>query len=380
MKQGTSVHQALEEEIHVTVPVDTPTKEDGWGLRIWNVVQGITTLRDTGRTRELEIWGTVGGEIVNGIIDELSYECPDTNLEEKIDKHAFKKQVLPDLPEHQTSITDFLAPASQQENGISIEAALQARTTNPVKQKRIYVTDIKTRGSKSLPGLNAMKPAILQLHLYHHMLENLAQGNFALQQLAERYGLDTNATFSDSFIAEVGSLNHELSQSSSTSEDSLDILLKHNTLSSLWSFMQTQFRQVFVLPVESQEPTSTPQSVADLPAPEAQPTCLSPILTVEYLSASYEHRRGESTRQHSLGRKSFVFNAEYLKAYLEDSLTWWHGEREAKGVELQEAWKCRHCDFRDDCVWIHDRDQSSFKQAIERKTMREAALGTKSEV
>jgi exonuclease V len=379
MKQGTTVHQALEEEVHITVPVDTPTKEDGWGLRIWNVIQGIRTLRDNGFTRELEIWGTVGGEIVNGVIDELSYDCPDPNLETKVDKQAGKKPGVPDLPEHQTSIADFLAPASQQENGQSLESALRPPQLRH-KQKRIYVTDIKTRGSKTLPGLSAMRPAILQLHLYHHMLENLAQGNFALQQLAERYGFDTSAAFSDSFIAQVGSLNQEMSQSSNSSEDSLDILLKHNSLSSLWSFMLSEFRQTFLLPVESQVPTSTPQSVADLPAPEAQPTRLSPILTVEYLSATYEHRRGESTRQHSLGSKSFVFNSGYLKAYLEDSLNWWHGDREAKGVELQEAWKCRYCDFRDDCVWIHDRDKSAYQQAVDRKTMRSDVLGTKSEV
>ena len=375
MKQGTTVHQALEEEIHITVPVDTPTKEDAWGLRVWNVVQGIRTLRDTGMTRELEVWGTVGGEIVNGIIDELSYDCPDPNLEAKVDKHALKKQIVPELPEHQTTITDFLAPASQQENGRSLEAALGSIT----KEKRIYVTDIKTRQSKTLPALSAMKPAILQLHLYHHMLENLAQGNFTLHQLVERYGLDPNATFSDSFIAQVGSLNQELSQSSYETQDSLDILLNHNTLDSLWSFMLTEMRAIFLLPTESQLPTSTPQSVADLPIHEAQPTRLSPILTVEYLSSSYEHRPGESTRQHSLGRKSFVFNAQYLKAYLEDSLTWWHGQREAKGVELQEAWKCRSCDFRDDCVWIHERDQSAVNQAMQRKTRAEG-FAPKSEV
>lgn len=377
MKQGTSVHKALEEEVHVTVPITTPSKEDGWGLRVWNIIQGIRTLRDTGFTREMEVWGTVGGEIVNGVIDEISYTCPDPNLESKVDKQNFKNPVAPDLPERQTSITDFLAPASQQENGQSLEAALGPG--QPPKEKRIYVTDIKTRGSKTLPALTAMRPAILQLHLYHHMLENLAQGNLSLQQLAERYGLDITAAFSDEFIAQVGSLNQEMSELRD-SQDSLDILLEHNNLSSLWSYMLGEFRETFFTSAGSELPTSTPQSVADLPAPQAQPTRLSPILTVEYLSATYEHRRGESTHQHSLGRKSFVFNAPYLKAYLEDSLTWWHGEREAKGVELQEAWKCRSCDFRNDCVWIHDRDQAAFDQAMDRKTMRAEAYGTKSAV
>ena len=57
MKQGTKIHKALEDEVHRMEPVTILTKEDGWGLRIWNVIQGLRTLKETGCTRELEIWG-----------------------------------------------------------------------------------------------------------------------------------------------------------------------------------------------------------------------------------------------------------------------------------------------------------------------------------
>lgn len=374
MKQGTQVHQALEEEIHVIVPVDTPTKEDGWGLRIWNVVQGLKTLQQTGRTRELEVWGTVGGEIVNGIIDEISYECPDPSLEDRVDTHV--KQ--PEVPEGQVRITDFLTSAAQQEGGRSLAAALgSAAAAGPAKERRIYITDIKTRQSRSLPSPNAIKPTILQLHLYHHMLENMAQGNMALNKLSERYKFEVDQTFSDSFIAQVGSLNQVLGTpaSSAASTDSMDVLLQHNTVASLWSYMLDLFQEAFVLPVND-TPTPTPQTLSELKSDIPQPTRLSPILTVEYLSVWYQHRPGEATRTHSLGTKSFVFNAQYLKSYLKDSLTWWHGERDAKGVELQEAWKCRLCDFRDDCEWIHSRDKAALQEAMERKALREEAYKT----
>ena len=72
----------MEEQVHTTVPVDVQTKEDTWGLKIWNVIQGLRTLRVTGMTRELEIWGVVDGQIINGIIDELSYTCTDPELED----------------------------------------------------------------------------------------------------------------------------------------------------------------------------------------------------------------------------------------------------------------------------------------------------------
>src|ERR1700712_809658 len=38
MKQGSKVHQKLEDQVHTTVKVDIQTKEDAWGLRIWNVI------------------------------------------------------------------------------------------------------------------------------------------------------------------------------------------------------------------------------------------------------------------------------------------------------------------------------------------------------
>ena len=81
MKKGTEVHRTLELEVHEYVPVEVQTKEDAWGLRIWNVIQGLRALRATGVTRELDVWGVVDGEVVSGIIDEISTLCPDVDLE-----------------------------------------------------------------------------------------------------------------------------------------------------------------------------------------------------------------------------------------------------------------------------------------------------------
>ncbi len=393
MKQGTKVHERLEAEIHITVPVEVTKREDSWGLRIWNIIQGLRTLRDTGRTRELEVWGTIGGEIVNGIIDEVSYECPDPKLEERVNAKNGKNTPAPVLMEYQTSIADFFQSGVQKENGQSMAAALSPADPSSVaapsrqrqKEQRVYITDVKTRGTSSLPSGSSVKPTILQLHLYHHMLENLAQGNFSLVQLAERYQLDTNETFSDSFIAQIGSLNQDIFEAAASqehdeplpmqilsSQGSMEILLQHNNLSTLWDFMISQFRQTFLLPFANsptlnETPTPTPQSVSEIPAPSSQPTRLSPVLTAEYLSSS----RG--TEKRFIGRKSFVFNSDFLKSYLEDNLQWWRGEREARGVELQEAWKCRSCDFRDDCEWIHDRDKAALEEVLERKRMRQIA-------
>lgn len=386
MKQGSVVHKSLEDEVHTTVRVKTTKIEDSWGLRFWNICQGLMSLRETGRTRELQVWGTVGGELVGGIIDELSYDCPDPKHEENL---RAKTTPVAELPEYQTSITE------------SLLARPEKAGSQPVKkegepdQKWIYITDVKTRATPSLPTGSSLRPTIVQLHLYHHMLENLVQGNFSLNQLAERYGLDVNETFSDSFLAQLGNLNQDvLSQSSqgsveeqvlaattSSSPDSMDVLLQLNTLATLWDFMMTQFKNTFQLDEtpstrlahDSDPPPASQQSTSDLPPPPAQPTRLSPLLTASYMASTYKHTPGSTSSKQLLGHKSFHFNPQFLHAYLSEALAWWRGQRDANGVRLEEAWKCRSCDFRHECDWILEKDQQAFDEAMKRKKMRDMA-------
>ncbi|KIW65869.1 hypothetical protein PV04_08086 [Phialophora macrospora] len=411
MKQGSAVHQALEDEIHTTVPVEISKKEDSWGLRIWNIIQGLRTLRETGMTRELEIWGSIGGELVNGVIDELSYECPDPKLEE-MDRNLQKtKDIEPPLPEYQASIRDYLVTSENRDQTLGhgdgtdevSQPAPDSGTWNPREQeKRIYITDIKTRQTPTLPTGSAIRPTLVQLHLYHYMLENLAQGKFPLSQLAERYGFDVNETFSDSFIAQIGGLNQELfalSQQSddlshdnlpSSTQDSMDILLQHNTLAALWGFMLEQLRLTFILPSGSsssshpdttsieantattghdlQDPTiPPPSSLSQLPIPPSQPTRLSPILTARYMSTNYNH--SDNTR--ILGSKSILFNPSFLTSQLYASLSFWKGDREPRGVEVNDAWKCRVCEFRNECAWVKERDEVMVREVRERRKLKE---------
>ncbi|EXJ86679.1 hypothetical protein A1O3_03632 [Capronia epimyces CBS 606.96] len=428
MKQGSAVHQALEDEVHATVPVTITTKEDSWGLRIWNIIQGLRTLRETGKTRELEVWGSIGGELVNGVIDELSYHCPDPKLEEQSLRLLSKQDSEPPLPEYQASIRDYLVTSDIGAQGQTIAEALSSnnnhnsqakqagRNGKSEDERRIYLTDVKTRGSSTLPTGSSVRPTIVQLHLYHHMLENLAQGHFSLDHLASRYRLDVHATFSDAFIAQVGNLNQELfvfpssqtgghpvdeglDEAVPSSQDSIDILLQHSNIASLWSFMLAQFRETFLVSLTSStaskrdlgfehenspghdynssstpqslsqnNPSSTPQSLSQIPTPPSFPTRLSPLLTVRYVSTSYDSRSGSKL----LGSKSIIFNPSFLKSYLYDALAFWRGERSPKGVEVHDAWKCRVCEFRDGCEWIHERNELRIREAEERRKMRES--------
>jgi len=342
MKQGSAIHRVLEDQVHTTVHVDLETKEDAWGLRIWNVIQGLRTLRDDGLTRELEIWGTVDGLVVNGVIDELSYTCPDTELEESLQKPTPRDELPPD----QATISEFFKAVGDTSLAEATRIKRRART------KKVYLCDVKTRGVRNLPSGAAFRPTKIQLMLYHSLLSALATNTVDFSILTARYGLDSSQTFSDSFLAQIGGLNEskeqsfhdaqsepDLSQNSEPnwSQDSLATLLAHNNLSAIWSLMITEFQ------------LTLPDGAASL----------GNVLKAEYRSRD----DGEI-----VGSKTFAMDELDLSTYINHEIQWWKGERQAEGVVIEEAFKCRSCEFADGCDWrIKKVEEAKEKARMTRK-------------
>ncbi|CRG89552.1 Exonuclease V, mitochondrial [Talaromyces islandicus] len=378
MKQGTAVHKVLEEEVHVTVPVEITTKEDGWALRIWNIIQGLRTLREYGMTRELEIWGSIDGEIVTGIIDQLSYICPDSELEASAEAFYTEADAArAALPEYQMSITDYLLSPSQggkrlDEFGWSQvvekeEEELTDLESSYVDVPRIYITDIKTRASRSIPTVSStsFRPTHLQLQLYYHMLNRLVTSDdVTIETIAQRYDLDTERVFTDAFLAEVGGLNDQFLDALSSqesdpdyvpgaSQDSASILLSHNNLASLWKLMKRQLRYTFLPTKENQNIAPSVPAQSQPKFLDSYPTVLSPVLTAKYLSST----QSEDGVPSELGSRSFLFDPSDLMSYSSDQLNWWRGERAPRGVEVSDAWKCRICEFRDECDWRKSKER-----------------------
>ena len=337
MKQGSFVHQQLEDQVHTTVKVDVETKEDAWGLRIWNVIQGLRTLRDTGLTRELEIWGTVDGLVVNGVIDELSYICPDVELDNAIHATAAKNEPAPD----QMTISEFFGS----KGGATISDA--AKIKRREKSKKIYLADVKTRGGRTLPSGAAFKPTKMQLMLYHRLISELAANTVEFDTLAARYNLDSGRMFSDVFIAQVGSLNDEMFYDAQSqpnpsqdedpwSQDSMTTLLAHNNLSALWSLMISEFQRT-------------------MPDEES----LGKVLKAEYRSRD----TGEI-----VGNKTLAMDENELNDYVKHEMEWWRGKREPEGVNVEEAYKCRSCDFAESCEWrLKKVEEAQEKARMKRK-------------
>lgn len=334
MKEGSVVHKELEEQIHTTVKVKIATREDAWGLRIWNVLQGLRTLQEIGRTRELEVWAIVDGHVVNGIIDEISFICPDAELEAQLEKA--QKSSKEELPADQTTISDYFKASGN----TSISYSLGSK--KPVLSRKVYICDVKTRTTQRLPAGAAFRPTKMQLMLYHHLLSSLATNQVDLSILLNRFDLDGEKPFSDSFIAQIGNLNDGIpadsvldirtDSSPLPSQDSMTVLLEHNSLRQLWSLMIETFQNL-------------------LPAGRDS---IGKVLRVEYRS-----------REHGdvLGSSTLTMDDNVLQVYLDHEMKWWKGEREPLGVVIEEAYKCRSCDFADICDWRRERVAEATEKA-----------------
>lgn len=354
MRKGSKVHKALEDQVHRTVVMNVQTKEEAWGLRLWNIIQGLQSLRETGMTREMEVWGIIHGQVVNGVIDELSYNCPDRELEENFRLTSSTKNTLPtgqptlvsflkqqsaNEPANGSIVSKFFKIKSSDEAEPEIENKTKKLHSTSEMMSRIYLTDVKTRAGsvKSMPQGASFRPTLMQLMLYHRLFSEMATGKIDPHTLFNRHGLRPNLPFGDSFISQIAAINSEtfydapspsydptsevsLSSSLTVPQDTIELLLAHNSLHSLWTLMMHEF---------------------GLTIPHGA-TNIGDVLKVEYRSQSDGA---------ILGIKTFLYEECVLSAYLEDGLRWWRGERDARGVCVEEAYKCGFCEFADDCDW-----------------------------
>jgi exonuclease V len=354
MKQGSSVHKVLEEQVHKEVKIDVQTREDMFGLRIWNVIQGLRTLRATGMTREMEVWGVLNGEVVNGIIDEINMFCPDEEAEKAmLQKEEAAKdgaQKSKPLEAGQKTLASFFKD-SQNANILEEHFRSAPTSSHDETASTFYLSDVKTRQSKSLPpNGSASKPVYMQLMLYRRLFASLAANETEADKVFERYKLDSSAIFSDTFIAEISQLDFSFSESATSyddegqsffkgSQDPVSDLLAHNSLSSLWSFMIAEFARTIPIPIP--------------PSPNVR-SSISKLVVAEYRSGG----TGDL-----IGKKAFVHDDVVLDSYVNDEISWWRGERATKGVDIEDASKCRICEFAEGCSWREEKLEEARKKA-----------------
>ncbi|KAK3934662.1 exonuclease V [Diplogelasinospora grovesii] len=357
MKGGTEIHEKLEREVYTTVQVDVKKKEDAFGLKLWNIIQGLRTLRDTGLTRELEVWGLIDGNVVNGVIDGLSYKNPDPDLEEDV-LSSRGSQSTQDA--QQQKITEYFASGT---SGATAE------------RKEIFITDVKTRASDKPPSQAAMRAAIIQLFLYHRFLSQMASDKLDYLGVFGRYGLDPDGTFSDAFMAQIGSLHDEVFYDADSHVDSISAVTSssRNGPSSLSSPYTPEPDLIRYRSLRALLPLLKFEIQLTFPHGASS---LGQIVAVEYRrrrpapddsdsdsdgdgDGDGEERRGGSV----ICVNSFYVDKDLLDRYLTEDQQWWRGEREPRGVPLVEAFKCRSCEFVDTCEWRNNLDQEALRKA-----------------
>ena len=334
MKTGSKIHQDLEDQVHTAVPVQVKSKEDRFGLRIWNVIQGLRGLRETGLTRELEVWGVLRGQVINGVIDELSYTCPDPAYEERHELSKVEKSGGT-LPLGQLSIQQAFAKAS----GAHSEAnAKDAWVGTMEPDRQVYITDVKTRGVRSLPSGVALRPTWMQLMLYRKLLESLSLNTVDAETIFARYDVAPLESFSEVFMLEAGSIHSDHIQLDPEIPNDLvhNDLRSHPNLLSLWSLMVSEYQQ------------SVP-FVSDM------------------LRADFRY----SKTGDMIGSKLTIYSTVTIEEYVKGEMEWWNGVREAKGVDIEEAFKCKVCDFADECTWR----KTKIEEATEKHRLRRGERG-----
>ncbi|KJR84317.1 uncharacterized protein SPSK_08871 [Sporothrix schenckii 1099-18] len=360
MRAGSKVHQKLEDEVHTTVPITVKKPQDVLGVKIWNMVHGLRTLRETGLTRELDIWGLVDvspppvdgqsqQEVVNGVIDALSYENPDpaeqpprqngqdNGTPTRRTRRSKSAATATSIESSAAHITDYfpsspLDPLSQ-EQAKSSPRKEKEPPSSPLR--KVYITDVKTRESTRLPTGAAARPSKIQLYLYHRFLCDLASGNFRFEVVFQRYNVDQHDLFSDDFLAEMYAdpLFVEL-----TEDAAADDAESSNTLHDFVRILQHEVALTF------------PHGAASV----------GDVVAVEYR----QRPRDGDDGGRCIGTNVIPVDENVLDRYLANYLAWWRGARAPVGVDIEEAaLKCGYCEFVDDCEWRQTMDEERVQKA-----------------
>ncbi|KAF3936958.1 hypothetical protein ABW19_dt0207991 [Dactylella cylindrospora] len=351
MQAGTKIHRKMEEEVHTVVPVTVKTRQDKWGVRIWNMIQGMESLRTTGLTRELEVWGWIDGVFINGVIDEVTFtkyqhkQDDEGGSLDKLNNRAEGKEISLSQNVTEAMVTTAAPteeapiappktpkkrgrprknpPAESPESTPSKKQTmiLDFMTPSPSKprtdRKPAYILDLKTRFVPKIPepGSSQSKSVHLQLMLYRKLLNEMikARAGSMVKKLCAQHNILENEPFSDHLIAEWAEL---FEGSKAFGTDTFELVLEHNTLGKLYSFYHEKLKETI--------------------------KTIAPDLTVVYRW----QRNGEF-----LDSAGYQADDDMLEEHVDSVISWWKGKRATVGVEIEDAWKCKKCEFAEDCTW-----------------------------
>lgn len=175
----------------------------------------------------------------------------------------------------------------------------------------LELLELKTRAGNSLPSKAQQKKTFLQAMLYSTMFNDLVTGKLDTVTLLSKLQLNGDTILSE------------------------DVL----KFAKQCKLPCNKFREIAELVLKRFQGSNVPKISS---------------ITVEYcLQASCE----------VISRTSIDLDEDWTRLQLTTMLPYWKGQRETVGVEIEEAWKCRRCDYADTCQWRIKKDKECRRKS-----------------
>lgn len=84
---------------------------------------------------------------------------------------------------------------------------------------------------------------------------------------------------------------------------------------------------------------------------------------IDLLQMEYRHQDSNSL----IGTRVVLFDEAQIRADLRGYLAYWTGQREARGVDIEDAWKCNMCPYREICDWRKNSPQAPETRHIDKR-------------
>ncbi|KAG2154567.1 exonuclease V a 5' deoxyribonuclease-domain-containing protein [Suillus clintonianus] len=232
LKRGASIHKALELEVRPEkVPIRISTNGERWALRLFNLTAGLEQLIHEGLTRELPVFGITHGQVIFGIIDEVTRRVPSEVNElynpvkrslVSSESSPVKKKPRRSPSPSQNDIRAFCStseetraadqlPTEEEVHDNSVAGTSVPRPVHP--QLTFYdltLVDYKTRRAPSLPSDEDTVSSQMQLMLYHRLLSPLlSPETFDFDLLWAKQGINPHQSFSRQFVEDIGLLTRD---------------------------------------------------------------------------------------------------------------------------------------------------------------------------
>jgi len=91
--------------------------------------------------------------------------------------------------------------------------------------------------------------------------------------------------------------------------------------------------------------------------------CIGAISDNKDCSTEEDETPTDSASCNIIGTKKFKYSEAILKAHLDSVLSWWHGEREPRGVDIENVGRCNSCEYRDGCEWREQKALEDLSKA-----------------